>query len=523
MKRIRYLTLLWMLFCGIASWAQDFNPTNPAEPGQLTTKLKLAVNPQDAGSAYVNGGNNNVLPGTLVTVSASPSSGWEFVNWTDEEGNVVASTSQYTFTKGNKTETLTANFAFNPNGPSEPSELPYKLTLAKTEGGSVSGGGYYLPGKEVNITAYPNSSYDFDGWFYADGTLYSTVASTTYTMGEGPTTLTARFSFNPVSPAEPAEVNIWRLKLAAGDGGTVRADNYNLKEGESTTVTAYTNSGYVFEGWYCDGEKISETASFTYTMGEGNVTLEARFEFMPGNPAEPGQIQQRKFSFMLRNAVTKPGATMQFPIMLTALSTLGDMTLQLNFDPRLNIDLSNVTVGETATPYTLTRTEIIASDETYIEGFKSYRFDLTGGSMVVGEDGKPVATSILTFPFVIPENIETGTSYRITINQISMTNEDGSTQTAGTRNGRVSVYKNGDANGDNNVDVFDYIGVANNILKVSQEAEFIMEAGDVNDDKEINIFDYIGVANIILHGTTEGNANARQHRVPLNENEIEPE
>ena len=46
----------------------------------------------------------------------------------------------------------------------------------------------------------------------------------------------------------------------------------------------------------------------------------------------------------------------------------------------------------------------------------------------------------------LPQNIETATSYKISINQISVTNEDSSTETASTRNGRVYVYKNGDAN-----------------------------------------------------------------------------
>ena len=493
MKRIRYLTLLWMLFSVLVTRAQ-FNPDNPSEPGQLTTKLTLKVRPTGAGSTS---GGGNILPGTEVTVTAHASTGWEFVNWTNENGEEVSSSSSYTFTKANKSETLTANFAFDPSAPSEPGELPYKLTLLKSEGGSVSGGGFYLSGTTVNIHANPNSGYDFEGWYETDGTLYSANAETTCTMGYGPETLIARFQFNPDSPSEPDEVNIWRLKLEAGDGGTVSPKTSHLKEGESVTIYASANSGYVFVGWYQGDTMVSSDASFEYTMGYGNVTLEARFQFQPGDPSEPGRILPRKFSFLLENTVSKPGVTALFPILLSTQATLKDMTFQLNFDPRLNIDLENVTVGETTTPYELTR-EPITSGETYDEGYTSYRFTLTGGSIVHGESETPTVTPILTFPFIIPADIETGVSYRVTINQISMTNEDGSTQTAGTRNGLLTVYKNGDSNGDNDVDIFDVTNVVSNVLG-NETPVFIREVSDVNGDDDIDIFDVTGIVTIILN------------------------
>lgn len=519
MKRIRYLTLLWMLFAGITGWAQEFNPTNPSEPGQLTTKLKLNVSPAGAGSTS---GSGNYVAGTSVTVSASASTGWTFVNWTDANGEVVATTRSYTFTKDEKSEALTANFAFDPNGPGEPSELPHKLTLVAGEGGSVSGSGFYLNGTAVNIRAYANSYYDFEGWYDADGIRFSTEPTTTYTMGDDATTLTARFTFNPNSPSEPGEVNYLRLKLKAEEGGTVSAGKYNLKEGETTNVSAHANSGYVFSGWYEGETLVSETSSFTFTMGSSGTTLVARFIFSPSNPGEPDYIQQRKFSFTLKNAITKPGTTIQFPILLTPLSTLGDMTLQLNFDPRLNVDIDNVVLAETSTAYTLTREEVVEGDAAYDEGMTSYRFILTGGSMVVDENHVPTVTPILTFPVIIPEDIETASFYKISINQISMTTAEG-TQTAGTRNGRVSVYKIGDANGDNTVDVYDYIGIANDILHVAQDGEFIREAGDVNDSGEIDVYDYMGVANIILYGTADGGAGSRQQTNAGEELVVEPE
>lgn len=492
MKRIRYLTLLWMLLCGIIAKAQ-FNPTNPTEPGQLTSKLVLNVSPSGAGSAS---GGGDFVPGTSVTVTASASTGWKFVKWTNGNGTEVSSNKSYTFTKASETETLTAHFEFDPTGPSEPSELPYKLTLIAEEGGSVSGGGFYLSGTVVKISAHPNTYNDFDGWFYPNGTRFSTDASTTYTMGDGPATLIARFTFNPDSPSEPGEVNGWRLNLKAQEGGSVRADKYLLKEGETTTVSAYANSGYRFVGWYNGESLVSENAVFEFTMGDCSVTLEARFLFDPNSPSEPDQMKQRKFSFMLRGVITKPGAALEFPILLTPLATLRDMTFQLNFDNRLNVDVANAVLPETTTPYTLTY-EKMEPDEDLGEGYSSYKFTLTGGSIVVEEGATPTVTPILTFPISIPTDIETATSYKISINQISMTLGDESTQTAGTRNGRLYVYKNGDVNGDDVISITDAVSIVNSIMGNPSE-NFIKEVANVNDDEGISITDAVSVVNIIM-------------------------
>ena len=62
-----------------------------------------------------------------------------------------------------------------------------------------------------------------------------------------------------------------------------------------------------------------------------------------------------------------------------------------------------------------------------------------------------------------------------------------------------TFYKTGDVNGDNIVDISDYIGVANYILGNTPYG-FNVTAADVNKDGIVDISDYIGVANIILKG-----------------------
>ena len=73
-----------------------------------------------------------------------------------------------------------------------------------------------------------------------------------------------------------------------------------------------------------------------------------------------------------------------------------------------------------------------------------------------------------------------------------------------TANNGAVLLKAGDINGDNVVDVSDYIGVANHILG-DTPAGFNALAADVNGDHVIDISDYIGIANIILTGSIYGN------------------
>ena len=58
-------------------------------------------------------------------------------------------------------------------------------------------------------------------------------------------------------------------------GGTVTGGGtYN--DGQSATVTATNNSGYLFSGWYKGSTKVSSNKSYTFTVTE-NVTLTAKF------------------------------------------------------------------------------------------------------------------------------------------------------------------------------------------------------------------------------------------------------
>ena len=75
----------------------------------------------------------------------------------------------------------------------------------------------------------------------------------------------------------------------------------------------------------------------------------------------------------------------------------------------------------------------------------------------------------------------------------------------------VIPYTPGDISGDGEIDVTDYIGVANHIMG-NTPAGFVVAAADVNKDQVVDVSDYIGIANLILYNSVYGNTGANASR-----------
>ena len=490
MKRIRYLSVLLVLLCSTAAWAQDedFNPVSPAEPGQAPDKLVLVAEPADGASSLAGGGK--YLPGTSVQLGASPKSGWKFVNWTNEQGETVTSP----YTKKDGKETLTAHFEFVPDSPTEPGEIAesirYWLTLSAEEGGSVSGGGRYKAGTTNTVHVSVNSLYVFEGWYDSQGeTCLSTAESYDVVMPEHSVTLLAKFRYNPPSPEEPGEIKAkHKVILKVGEGGTASATPSRLIEGETSTLRASANTGYDWDGWYSNGVLKTTSEEFTYTMGTSDVEFEARFVFNPKDPAEPSTPQAKPYSFFLMNIIGKPGDTVKFPLYFTGQIAAKDMNFQVIFPSELvPTNVNAPTLSETASGYSLECSEGVGAEE----GETAFAYSLTGGEMPAGN------VVLLTFDITIPEDQETGRGYPVYVNQVSVTNAEDATQGGSARHGRVSVYKNGDSNGDNFVNIADIVNVVSHTLGKSTEI-YIEEVSDVNGDGDVNESDVQGIKDIIM-------------------------
>ncbi len=114
----------------------------------------------------VTAGGGNYLSGSQCTVSATANAGYIFVNWT-EFGSQVSSTANYTFTVAGNRD-LVANFTAQ--------QFTVIASANPIAGGFTTGGGNYLNGALVTLTATPST-----GWYFSNWTEGGSIVSTSST------------------------------------------------------------------------------------------------------------------------------------------------------------------------------------------------------------------------------------------------------------------------------------------------------------------------------------------------------
>jgi hypothetical protein len=215
--------------------------------------ISTSSNPVTGGTSS---GSGTYVSGTTATVTATPAANYQFVNWT-VNGTPVSNSTSYSFTvMGN--ETLVANF------------LPFytiSTSSAPVNGGTTSGAGTYVSGTSATVTATPAANCQFVNWT-VNGTPVSSSTSYSFTV-MGNETLVANFlpfytistSSNPVTGG------------TSGGGGT-------YVSGSTATVTATPNTGYTFLNWTINGNLVSTSSNYSFTV-KGNETLVANFTNLP--------------------------------------------------------------------------------------------------------------------------------------------------------------------------------------------------------------------------------------------------
>lgn len=207
-------------------------------------------------------GAGEFAEGSLTTVSAIPTTGFTFTNWT-ENGKEVSTSSSYQFAmKGNKA--LVANFAPVPIG-----RFAVNLSSNPAAGGANTGSGSYETGSNVTISATANAGYTFTNWT-ENGNVVSTSSSFQFVITAN-RTLVANYKNIPASQFAVT------LSSSPAAGGTTDGEgSYNA--GTSVTVNAKSNPTYNFVNWTdkTTGAVISTSPDYTFTLS-ANRALIANF------------------------------------------------------------------------------------------------------------------------------------------------------------------------------------------------------------------------------------------------------
>lgn len=218
---MKYIFSLFIALWSIAAWGQEggdgFNPSNPGEPGQRYN-LTVNVTPDGAGSTSPSGKQQYAL-GESVYLSANANNYYQFVGW-EQDGDTISRSRSFNYTIPAKNTTVTAVFkatdSFNPDNPDDPSQevIKYKLMLTPSpiEGGrfNITSGERFSEGTSISVYAYPNSSYQFEGWKQGE-ILLSTESPYSFVMGKEDVSITGLFRFNPDSPGNPG-ANHWNAE-----------------------------------------------------------------------------------------------------------------------------------------------------------------------------------------------------------------------------------------------------------------------------------------------------------------------
>ena len=243
-------------------------------------------------------------PGKILQLKATAKTGYAFVGWyLDAAGTTPAP---------NVNSTANTDSTYKPNAPSTASEITYyakfketrTLTILRTVDGnqasSVAAGKITVNGSSttntgtsksvtvdkgasVTFSATAATGYTFQG-FYTTKNGNTTASSPVTLNGDNPTTTYyARFTTN----THTVQLN----RIGTTGNSTVQYGNETpstsvtktgVKYNTSVTIKANPAAGYKFVGWYTNssgtGTAASTNASYTFTLGDADVTYYAKFD-----------------------------------------------------------------------------------------------------------------------------------------------------------------------------------------------------------------------------------------------------
>ncbi|MBD5356324.1 MAG: hypothetical protein HDR88_04875 [Bacteroides sp.] len=304
MRLLKYMLPLLALLVWSATVLADYDPASPPEPGVNFTLTTRCIPAGGAGSMT---GTATHAFGSSVRMEAYPASGFSFVQWEDEEGNIISEEQNFLYSMPSHDVTLIARFEYNPDSPTEPGTPEFKqyskvfFTQIPLDAGSLecynqssyqSSGASIEVGTSVRLRADAHSDFRFINWTLEDEVV-SETSEFSYTVGEEDLHFVAHFEYTPENPAEPGEQHFSRtLSLRSNpEGGGSLSGAGTMLDGTSQRVYTNPNPYYTFLNWTDDnGEVVSEEREFYYTMPNRDVTLTANFsyDYNPGNPEEPG-------------------------------------------------------------------------------------------------------------------------------------------------------------------------------------------------------------------------------------------
>ena len=282
--------------------AQGFTITATADPVNGGTVT--------GGGTYTNGQS--------CTLTATPATGYNFVNWT-KNGQQVSTNATYTFTV-TESAAYVAHFQLQ--------SFTISLSANPANAGTVSGDGTYDYGTSCTVVATPYQRYLFANWT-ENGTVVSTEQSYTFTVTAN-RNLVANFEIPMVEIT--TDVN-------PEEAGTVTgAGTYHY--GDEVTLTVVRNEDWAFQNWTENGEVVSEEMTYTFIATEDRV-LVANFLYTEG--VGENSVSAKVYPNPTQGEITLEGEGLSY---VRIVNAYGQMVYNAKVEgEQVRIDLSNMAKG----------------------------------------------------------------------------------------------------------------------------------------------------------------------------------
>lgn len=291
-------------------WGGDASGTNPSTQVTMTGNkavtatfdddgepLTITIAPSGGGTVTKSPNQNFYLPGTVVTLTAAPTAGWTFVNWSGDASGTNLTT---TVTIGADGADVTATF-------SPPST--FTLTTSVVGNGTIKISPEkpeYTFGEKVKLTAEPGSGAAFAGW---SGSLTSTANPLSVTMNSN-MNIVATFTV-PAAPVsdhfDTCSLNaVWGSPINPTGDATFKVDGSHLR------ITVPEGATHNLWGDNKDAPRVMQAADnvdFQYVVKfDSTVTQTAQ---MQGIIVEGDAQNFARFEIQYNNGLKAYAATIE--------------------------------------------------------------------------------------------------------------------------------------------------------------------------------------------------------------------
>ena len=442
---------------------------------------KLTVNVSGSGTVTKNPDKTEYTEGEQVTLTATPSTGQEFIGWS---GSLTGSTNPATIVM-NCDKTITANFV---------KQYTLNVNISPSGSGTVTKNpdkAKYNEGEQVILTAIPNFEYSFQNW---SGSLTGSTNPATIVMNCDKT-ITANF----VSSGFTIEPEVLQLNLILEcDINTETQLNIAVNKignfSNTVNLSSTTDADTGITTGLNPKNGVPPFSSQLNLSISGNTTPDTYILIIKGQSDDI--TYERDITIVANTFVSIPiiyfdgNEEIEIPINISNASNLVGFQFTITFDPAI-LDLTNVEIP--IEPGDLTYDWNIISNTT-ITG------EIIGGGLnptaigLASERG----SIIIIKANVIGEIPEEGIP--LTIEEMRLITPEGQSMPVITQNGLLLPGIPGDIDRNGEVDISDVILCLRMAVKLSVTIndtiynapyETLIKRADLKKDGEIDISDVI--------------------------------